>query len=205
MESDPGKYHIPKEERASEVLPNKLGITNSHEIHEAEAEGFAQAELDLIEELTHETTFDAAYIRKIHRRALSHLYEFAGEYRSVNISKGGFMFAAAHAIPGAMKIFEGETLLNLPHHYSNREELVHDIGRVHAELLFIHPFREGNGRTMRILANLMSYKQGYEELEFEPVGKDGKMRDRYYKCVQAAAEENYQPMIDLIDMLLPGN
>lgn len=83
MESGPGKYHTPKGEGEGEVLPNKLNISDSEEIGEAEANGFANAELELIEELTNETIFDVNYIRKIHHLALSHLYEFAGEYRSI--------------------------------------------------------------------------------------------------------------------------
>lgn len=203
MDKESGKYHQPSGEREGEILPNKPGLTNPDEIHEAEAEGFARAELDAIEELTHETRFNASYIREIHRKALSHLYEFAGEYRSINMSKGGFMFAAAHVIPEAMKSFERDILLQMPHNYETRDQLVHDIGTVHAELLFIHPFREGNGRTMRILANLMAYKQSYEEINFTPVGKGGKMRKRYIASVQGAAGKNYQSMVDLMDELLP--
>ncbi|MDZ7691604.1 MAG: Fic family protein [Balneolaceae bacterium] len=76
---------------------------------------------------------------------------------------------------------------------------------VHAELLLIYPFRDGNGRTMRMLANLMSYKQGYEEIDLEPIGSGGEMRKRYIKGVQAVQQENYEPMIQLIDELFPSN
>lgn len=205
MNSDLGKYQIPDGEEGGGILPNKLGITDKEELGEAEAEGFANAELELIEELTDETAFNVAYIRDIHRRALSHLYEFAGEYRGVNVSKGDFFFAAAHVIPRAMQNFEQKVLLNLPHKYDSREQLIHDIGLVHAELLFIHPFRDGNGRTMRILANLMSYKQGYDEIDMEPVSKGGEMRERYIAGVQAATQEDYEPMIQLVRELFPPN
>jgi|GEM_PF-103951 len=205
MSSDTGKYQIPDGEESGEILPNKLGITDKQELGEAEAEGFANTELELIEELTDETVFDVAYIRGIHRRSLSYLYEFAGEYRGVNMSKGGFHFAGALAIPRAMQNFEQEVLHELPHQYDSREQLIHDIGLVHAELLFIHPFRDGNGRTMRILANLMSYKQGYDEIDVDPISKGGEMRKRYIKGVQAAGEENYKPMIQLIGELFPSN
>ncbi len=201
MEEGPGKYHIPKGEREGEVLPNKLNISDPEKLGKAEADGFSKAELSLIEELTDETTFDVDYIRNIHFLALSHLYKFAGEYRSVNISKGGFMFAAAHVIPDVMQKFESEVLLNLPHHYQDKEKLIYDIGKVHAELLFVHPFRDGNGRTMRILANLMSFKQGYGEINFELVKNDEELKGKYFKCVQAAGEEKYQPMVSLIGEL----
>lgn len=204
MDSDQGKYHIPKQEEG-EVLPNKLDLSDPEEIGKKETEGFVEAETGLIEELTTETVFDCAYIRKIHRLALYNLYTFAGEYRTVNMSKGGFLFPAAKYVPQNMNLFEQEVLVHLPHHYESRERLIRDIGRVHAELLYIHPFREGNGRTMRILANMMSYKAGYDMIDFEPVEKKGEMRKRYIEGVQAALDENYEPMNNLIRELFPSN
>ena len=62
-----------------------------------------------------------------------------------------------------------EVLRKLPKKYTCKQELIIDIAKVHAELLLIHPFREGNGRTARILANLMSRKAGYGFLKFEKI------------------------------------
>lgn len=101
---------------------------------------------------------------------LGHLYSFAGKYRDVNMSKGGFLFASAKFLSNNMEAFDTEILLNLPKEYSNKEELIKDIAIVHGELLFIHPFREGNGGTARILANLMARKAGYGPLKFEKIG-----------------------------------
>lgn len=66
-----------------------------------------------------------------------------------------------------MTAFEYEVLSKLPNTYKSREQLINDIAIVHGELLFIHPFREGNGRTARLLANLMCRKAGYDGLMFE--------------------------------------
>lgn len=73
---------------------------------------------------------------------------------------------------------------------------------VHGELLFIHPFREGNGRTARILANLMVRKAGFNPLEFEKI--KGKTFEQYIIAVQSSAAKNYEPMIDLIGKILPS-
>ena len=83
------------------------------------------------------------------------------------MSKGGFPFAAAKFLPESMSVFEKEILSKLKNTYNKKEDLVRDIATVHGELLFIHPFREGNGRTARLLANLMSRKAGYKSLKFE--------------------------------------
>ena len=78
------------------------------------------------------------------------------------MSKGGFLFPSALFIPQSMQFFEDEILKKLPDTYPDKASLAKDVAIVHGELLFIHPFREGNGRTARILANLMVRKQGYE-------------------------------------------
>jgi cell filamentation protein len=133
--------------------------------------------------------------------ALSHLYQFAGKYRDVNISKGGFPFAAAKFLPFTMQVFEDEFLINLPTHYSNNDDLIRDISRVHGELLFIHPFREGNGRTARILANLMAAKQGHQSLRFDKI--DDKTFPLYVSAVQDCAKKEYTKMEELIRSIFP--
>ena len=72
---------------------------------------------------------------------------------------------------------------------------------VHGELLYIHPFREGNGRTARLLANLMAYKAGYDRLKFEKLDNE-EMFKKYVHAIQRVAMKEYQPMIDIIALLL---
>jgi len=126
---------------------------------------------------------------------------FAGKYRDVNVSKGGFPFAAARFLPEIMKTFEIEILSNLPNIYFSKEELITDIAKVHSELLFIHPFREGNGRTARILANIMCRKQGYEPLKFQLITE--KEFEAYVFAVQLATDKNYTKMEELIRFIFP--
>ncbi|MBL1220259.1 Fic family protein [Chryseobacterium sp. L7] len=194
------KYRIPGEE--SEILPNKLGLKNPQDIAISEFEGFLEAEIILTENLHSRTKFNIKYILKIHKLALSHLYTFAGKYRNVNISKGGFHFSSAKYLSESMSMFENEILLKLPSVYNDREALINDVAKVHGELLFIHPFREGNGRTARILANLMVRKAGFNALEFEKV--DEKKFEQYVFAVQSCAAKNYEPMIGFIGQILPS-
>lgn len=176
-------------EAESEILPNLLGLTNIEEIAETEFEGFLTAEIMLTEQLTNQTRFTGKYIKEIHKLALGHLYAFAGKYRTVNMSKGGFLFPTARFIPESMQLFESEILSKLPDTYFDKQSLVRDVARVHGELLFIHPFREGNGRTARMLASLMVRKQGYEGLRFEKIN----FRE-YVAAVQKVSLQNYLPM-----------
>lgn len=176
-----------------EILPNLLGITDEETLHNAEFEGFLMAEILFTEKLTPKTKFSVKYICDIHRTALKELYSFAGHFRSVNISKGGFVFPAGRFIPDSMRIFEEEILSQLPDRYTSQQDLIKDIAKVHGELLFIHPFREGNGRTFRILANLMARKQGYPSLNFKKIDFN-----EYIIAVQQVAQKDYSRMEQII-------
>ena len=184
-------------ENESETLPNLQNLSNAEDIAIAELEGFMFSELFLENELTEKTKFNVAYICKIHKLAFQDLYSFAGKYRTVNISKGGFVFPAALYIPQSMQSLEKEILSELPDRYNNQKQLIKDIAKVHAELLFIHPFREGNGRTARILANLMAIKQGYPRLNFSAF--TSRQFPLYIEAVQKAAELDYTYMERIIE------
>ncbi len=193
------KYKSPDSQ--GDILPNLLGLAKVKQINESEFEGFLKAEIYFTEHLSQRTKFNKTFILKIHKMALSHLYSFAGKLRDVNMSKGGFPFAAAKFLPETMATFEKEILSELPNKYESREQLIKDIAIVHGELLFIHPFREGNGRTARLLANLMSRKAGYDGLMFEKVGK--KEFEKYVVAVQSCANKDYNEMIEFITSIFP--
>jgi len=194
------KYDLPNDQ--GEILPNKLGLVSPRELAEAEFEGFLSAEIQLTERLSSKTRFNSAYICNIHKLALGSIYGFAGKYRTVNMSKGGFPFPAAMYLEQTMLSFEEEILLKLPAKYGDAESLIKDIAIVHAELLFIHPFREGNGRTARVLANLMARRQGYNSLDFSEIA--GKKFQEYVFAIQMAADKNYVGMINFIGRIFPA-
>ena len=181
----------------SEILQNLLGLTDQEAIHNAEFEGFLMAEIIFTEQLSPQTRFTVKYIQSIHCMALKHLYQFAGKFRSVNMSKGGFVFPAARFIAENMVRFEQEILSGLPDRYPNKKRLIKDIAIVHGELLFIHPFREGNGRTARILATLMARKQGYPGLDFNRIDFE-----QYIIAVQQVAKRDYTRMEQIISSAL---
>ena len=194
------KYDSPNDQ--NEILPNLLGLKSIEEIGLSEFEGFLRTEIQLTESLTSRTKFNVSYILKMHKLSLSHLYSFAGKYRDVNISKGGFAFPASRFLPQTMEEFETQILSGLPNKYNSKDELIKDIAKVHGELLFIHPFREGNGRTARMLANLMSRKQGYDSLKFELITE--KEFNMYVLAVQSSADKNYKKMEKIINSIFPG-
>jgi cell filamentation protein len=75
-------------------------------IQNKESEALLATTQRLVDDVTVDRRFTAADIRGMHRRWLGEIYEWAGEYRSLNIAKGEFMFAAAAQVPRLMKQFE---------------------------------------------------------------------------------------------------
>jgi cell filamentation protein len=193
------KYTSPDSQ--NETLPNLLNLESAEDISKSEFEGFLKAEILLTESLTSQTKFTVDYILKLHKLALEHLYSFAGKFRDVNLSKGGFPFAAAKFLPESLAAFEKELLSTLPNTYSDKDDLIQDIAKVHGELLFIHPFREGNGRTARVLANLMCRKEGYGSLQFDKIGE--KEFEGYVQAVQKSTEKEYGKMTEFIQSIFP--
>lgn len=193
------KYSVnPNEE---EILPNLLNSNSLREIQEAEFEGFLYAELLLTTQLTEKTKFDVDYIKNIHFLALKDVYTFAGNFRTVNISKQGFMFPTARFLDQSMQEFQTEILNKLLNEYVKLDSVffIEDLARAHAELLYIHPFREGNGRTARVLLNLMLRKNGWEPLDFSKMNEE--LFQQYVIAVQSSAMKNYEPMKKVIEQL----
>jgi cell filamentation protein len=191
------KYDTPNNE--GEILPNKLGLKDKRSIEKEEYRGFLRAELQFESEIESIKSFNWRLISSIHKTAFGHLYEFAGKIRQVNMSKGGFLFPAAKFLPEAIKTFEKDFLKTIPEEITDELHLIQVVAPLHAEFLFIHPFRDGNGRTARLVVNLIALKHGFESFNFDSIKKD--RMDEYIYCVQSAADKNYQPMIELFKTL----
>ena len=188
----------------NKVLKNKLGINNIQEMNEAELNSLLKAMHTVVGLYDETHRFTASDICKIHRIWLGDIYDWAGQYRSVNISKGDFTFAMAMHVPDLMQDFEPGLLKELtPCQFSKPNEIIHAIAVVHTELVLIHPFREGNGRLARILSTLMGLQAGVPPLEFACL--DGKLKERYFHAVQEGMKCNYRPMEEIFKTVLESS
>jgi cell filamentation protein len=190
-------------EMGSSVLKNKLGITDPQKAAEEETIGFIKAQVIFTEKLKKKTKFNEKYIQAIHRTALFHLYSFAGNYRDVNLSKAGHHFLPFSFIPRGMSYLEREFLSKLPVDYEDAKKLIEDIAIVHCELIHIHPFREGNGRTARVFADLMANRTGYPSLELNKFRKDN--YPQYIEALNKGDDKDYSAMIEIIGNLFPAS
>lgn len=175
------------------VLKNLLGIKRKREMDQIEGQEQRRALDELIRIYEKDHRFTATDIRRIHHLWLGNIYAWAGKYRQVNVSKGGFMFAAAEHISQLMVEFERGPLREYtPCIFDGREQIAQALAVVHVELVLIHPFREGNGRLARMLSILMGLQAGLTSLDFG--GIKGKKKQEYFLAVRAGMARNYAPM-----------
>jgi cell filamentation protein len=175
------------------VLRNRIGIRSVREMVERESAALVAATQRLIDETRVDQQFTAADVQRVHRLWRGEIYVWAGEYRQVNLGKGEFMFAAAGQVPRLMHELERGALREFtPCRFADTEEQARALAVVHAELILIHSFREGNGRCARLLATLMGLQAGLPTLDFG--GIRGETKRRYILAVHAALGRDYRPM-----------
>ena len=138
----------------SDVLKNKLNIRDRDELKRAEEEITALKQYMLMESPI-KGRFSKTQLMNIHRFLFEDIYSFAGLIRREQISKGDTMFYPPHLISKELdKVFSklhSEKML----HETDRKRQIEHLSYIMSELNIIHPFREGNGRSIRELIRCM--------------------------------------------------
>jgi len=175
------------------VLRNLMGVKGKREMDRVEGEKLVGTFKKIVSIYDDTHRFSEVDLCDMHKEWLGGVYDWAGRYRQVNLTKGDFTFAAAHLIPALMADFERQYLaVYTPCRFVEREEIAHALAVVHVELLLIHPFREGNGRLARMLASLMALQAKLPLLDFGML--KGKKKQVYFAAVQLGLNRNYAPM-----------
>lgn len=150
-------------------LINKFNIRDEEKLEEIEAQ-ITFAKSVMLEEQSIEGDFSFDHFKRIHEFLFRDLYEWAGQVRTVDISKKRTKFLDAASINDiAEKCFAKVSkgfLDNLTFDdFSNR------IAQLYNDINYIHPFREGNGRTQRIYFVQLIRHYGYD-INFSDVDTD---------------------------------
>lgn len=146
--------------KGSNVLINKLNIHDNKILKQAE-EKIVAAKLFILRQNTMIKNFDVNHFKGIHKFLFEDIYPFAGKFRTENIAKGFFSFAEWEFIEDELsnllkKLNASNNLKNL-----KRDEFVKAIAYYLSELNVLHPFREGNGRTIREFIRELCYVNDY--------------------------------------------
>ena len=123
------------------VITNKLGITDSPTLAREEERISKKSAARLFEQnlLNKMSSGTWTTLQDIHKVLFQDIYDFAGELRTVNISKGNFRFVPVMYLSEAVKTIE-----------SMPQNSFDEIVEKYVEMNVAHPFREGNGRSMRL-------------------------------------------------------
>jgi len=145
------------------VLENKLGLTNSAELARAEEELTKRKAIELFEQglLDRYEVGTFAGLAQIHGYLFQDVYDFAGQVRTENIAKGGFRFAPVMYLKAVL-----ESIDQMP------QDTFEDIVNKYVEMNVAHPFREGNGRSMRLWLDSMLKSQLRQVVDWSRIAKD---------------------------------
>ena len=144
-----------------DVFKNKLSIQDSELLETAEKEFSAvRAQYLLLQPIT--GNFDLAHIQTIHRELFGDVYDWAGEIRRIDISKGNTRFANFAFIENeSRKLLEKLRSENYLHGL-DKDKFAERAAYYLGELNVLHPFREGNGRTLRLFITQLAMKNGLQ-------------------------------------------
>ena len=145
------------------ALENKLGLTNSASLAREEERISKKKAIELFENgiLDNLPAGKFSTLQTIHKYLFGDIYDFAGELRTVNISKGNFRFAPLIYLESAL-----ENIDKMPQ--SNFDEIVEK----YVEMNIAHPFREGNGRSARIWLDHILKNEISKVIDWSKVDKD---------------------------------
>lgn len=179
-----------------QVLRNLVGITSPDEMDELELRLLGELYDEVLVQNLPARQLTVADLKHWHRLWLGNVYSWAGRERLVNLGKDGFPFAAAGLLPGLLCDFERQHLARwTPCGGLGSDELVHAIAVTHVELIVIHPFREGNGRLSRLLADVMAVQAGHEPLDYSSWEQQ---KPAYVGAIHAGFYGDYGPMAGFV-------
>ena len=173
---------------------NKLDLNDKNLINEYEAKGIAAAEL-FVFGLDSETEISTQLLLEIHNIAFSELYEWAGSWRSTTVTVGQFTTPKPSKVVQLMYQFIDNLNFKVNNAATQKQHL-DCLTYAHYEFIRIHPFNNGNGRTGRILMNIVALKFGYKPLEL--YHRDGNSRKNYIEAMKTADNGNFEPLKTLI-------
>ncbi|MCA0971264.1 Fic family protein [Halobacillus litoralis] len=142
----------------TDVLINHYDIMDDRQLQSMETILSTQR-LSELQEKPVQGDFDLRHLLRIHEYIFKDLYPFAGELRTENITKDGFSFAQARFLRDASEpIFS--SLMSESWETMAVEQLAERLTYYMAELNVLHPFREGNGRSLREFIRCLALEAG---------------------------------------------
>lgn len=153
----------------TDIPKNRLGIETPDLLHEVEATLLQQAYTRFINDLNPSVSFNEDYFKALHHDTFASLYEWAGLYRTLDMSKGNSLFCRASFLEQeSRRIFqelERDQFLKQSANWTS-EKISERLAYYQSELIALHPFYELNGRITRLFFDLIAVYNGYEPIDY---------------------------------------
>lgn len=175
---------------------NYLATTDYDVVSEAEDKKLLEVYDYLIDNFNISRSFGLKTVDGWHKMMFDEIFPFAGQHRTVEMTKDG---GGEEAWTWRMEFMQGIPELNdlikktSAAEYESLEHICEDLAKLMADFLFIHPYREGNGRMSRLLNDILLAKNG-----FPMIGMNMKEKEDYIRRVQEGYIQNYAPLEELI-------
>lgn len=190
----PREFADPYVYPGTDVLRNKPGLRDSEALRRFEYEQTASRASEL-QGTPVPGKFDLQHLKAIHKHLFQDVYAWAGEVRTVNISKGGDSFAS----PAFIESYTGQLAADLAkeHHLKglDKPQFVERLAHHFSEFNAVHPFREGNGRATREFFAQLSKEAGYE-LDQTRIRNDA---GQWNRASAAAFKGDPQPLKQILE------
>ena len=192
--AEPSRYSVGGKEDGQEVLQNMFGISDLKNLEDVETLLYSDSYNYFLERLRKgDLKFTIKLIFEIHKYFLGKLYSWAGKARTVEISKGGTLFCVSLQISNELEKLDKLLANNLPVFKDSKKKVSHNLAVIHCEFNAIHPFREGNGRTVRLFLDLLALNAGFNMIDYSKISPD-----TYIKAGIAGMRQDYAKMEKLI-------
>ena len=181
----------------TDVPKNKLDIADAAIIHEIENNLLFQAYEKFSSQITEKTLFDETYFINLHKKTFASLYDFAGLYRTVNMSKGDSQFCLAQYLPNeSARIFT--ELKNDAYLFTckDKKEFAKKLAYYKSELIALHPFYELNGRILRLFIDMLCLYNGYNFIDYSDAIENNAYIEASILCVQYADNSKMEEIIE---------
>jgi len=181
----------------TDIPKNKLNIKEPNEIHEMENILLEEAYIEFIAKLNSSTILDETYFINLHKKTFESLYDFAGVYRDVNMSKGESQFCLAQYLHSQSKrIFEELSKENyLADIRDDKLLFANRLAYYQGELIALHPFYELNGRVIRLFCDILAIWNGYKPINYSNSIDNGAYIQASIECVQYADSSRLSKII----------
>ena len=175
---------------SSNVLKNKLNIRDNKLLKTAEEEITLIKQMELLKNPI-KGNFSKAHLMNIHKFIFEDIYSFAGKIRREQISKADTMFYPPNLIDRELdKLFTKIKEKNMLKE-TEEDKVFDNLAYVMGELNIIHPFREGNGRSIREFIRLMAKRMGYD-LNWGNVDKEELLE------ASILSVDNYKVLVEIL-------